>query len=399
MVKFPSPIGASEEDAEWIADQPGINFDAALLAGTLGLARRAFAWRETAKFGAGIARRPRRAARPLGKLAGDAAKIATGRSPIEPARRDRRYADRAWKDNAIFKGIAQGHAALALAIDELLNAAELDPADDYRLRLIAINLIEALAPANWPWSNPAAWKAVIDSGGGSLVTGAQRLADDVSRPPRLPIRSEAGQFKLGEEVAATPGAVVLRTPVMELIQYDPATPEVKAEPVLFVPSLVNKYYLTDLSPGRSLVEYAVKHGVQAFHISWVNPDVSHRDFDLDTYVAAIVEALDTVRAITGSEQAHTRRRVRRRPAADDRAGAPGRARPPGRGRELHADRLRARPLRARQPDRHDGPRRPPSRPRSASSRTGSSTAAGCRPRSRGCARSTASGGRGCSATC
>ena len=84
-----------------------------------------------------------------------------------------------------------------------------------------------------------------------LLAGAQRLADDVSRPPRLPIRSEAGQFKLGEEVAATPGSVVLRTPVMELIQYDPVTPEVKAEPVLFVPSLVNKYYLTDLSPGRS----------------------------------------------------------------------------------------------------------------------------------------------------
>jgi polyhydroxyalkanoate synthase len=305
LVKFPSPIGASEEDAEWIADQPGINFDAALLAGTLGLVRRAFAWRETAKFGAGIARRPHRAVRPLGKLAGDAARIATGRSPIEPARRDRRYADRAWKHNPIFKGIAQGHAALALAIDELLDTAELDPADDYRLRLIAINLIEGLAPANWPWSNPAAWKAIIDSGGGSLLTGAQRLADDVSRPPRLPIRSEAGQFKLGEEVAATPGSVVLRTPVMELIQYDPVTPQVKAEPMLFVPSLVNKYYLTDLSPGRSLVEYAIKHGVQAFHISWVNPDESHRDFDLDTYVAAIIEALDAVRAITGSEQAHT----------------------------------------------------------------------------------------------
>ena len=72
---------------------------------------------------------------------------------------------------------------------------------------------------------PAAWKAIIDSGGGSLLTGAQRLADDVSRPPRLPIRSEAGQFKLGEEVAATPGSVVLRTPVMELIQYDPVTPQ------------------------------------------------------------------------------------------------------------------------------------------------------------------------------
>jgi len=114
-----------------------------------------------------------------------------------------------------------------VAVDQLLDTAELGPADDYRLRLIAINLIEALAPANWPISNPAAWKAIIDTGGGSLVTGAQRLAEDVSRPPRLPVRSAPGQFKLGEEVAATPGAVVLRTPVMELIQYDPLTPEVK----------------------------------------------------------------------------------------------------------------------------------------------------------------------------
>jgi poly(3-hydroxyalkanoate) synthetase len=299
LVKFPSPIGAAEEDAAWIADQPDINFDAALLAGTLGLVRRSLVWRESARFGARLARRPQRVVGSVARLAADAGRIATGRSEIEPARRDRRYADRAWRDNAIFKAVAQGHAALAVAIDELL-----EPADDYRLRLVAINLIEALAPANWPWSNPAAWKAVIDTAGGSLVTGAQRLAEDVSRPPRLPVRSAPAQFKLGEEVAATPGAVVLRTPVMELIQYDPVTPDVKAEPLLVVPSLVNKYYLTDLSPGRSLVEYAVKSGVQMFHISWVNPGVEHRDFDLDTYIAGIIEALDAVRAITGAERAH-----------------------------------------------------------------------------------------------
>ena len=304
MVKLPSPFGASEEDADWIADQPGINFDAALLAGTLGVVRRSFAWRETARLGARLARRPRRAARPAGRLVGDAARIAVGRSAIEPARRDRRYSDRAWRDNVLFKGLAQGHAALAVAVSDLLDAAELSPADDYRLRLLAINLIEAVAPANWPWSNPAAWKAIIDTCGGSLVTGGRRLADDVSRPPHLPVRSAPSQFKLGSDLAATPGSVVLRTPVLELIQYDPVTPDVKAEPVLVVPSLVNKYYLTDLSPGRSLVEYTIGAGAQVFHISWVNPGEEHRAFDLDTYVAGIVEALDAVRAITGVERAH-----------------------------------------------------------------------------------------------
>ena len=111
----------------------------------------------------GVSRRGSAPAWPDGRTASPArsagspptpAKIATGRSPIDPARRDRRYADRAWQDNPIFKGLAQGHAALAVAIDELLDTAELDPADDYRLRLIAINLIEALAPANWPMVEP-----------------------------------------------------------------------------------------------------------------------------------------------------------------------------------------------------------------------------------------------------
>jgi poly(3-hydroxyalkanoate) synthetase len=304
LVKFPSPIGASEEEAEWIADQPGISFDAALLAGTLGVVKRSLVWRETARAGSRLATRPHRLARPLARLAADTAKIATRRSQIDPARRDRRYADRAWNSNPLFKGLAQEHAALALAIDQLLDAAELAPADDYRLRLVAINLIEALAPANWPWSNPAAWKANFDTAVVSLVTGAKRLKDDTSKPPHLPVRSAPGQFTLGEDVAATPGSIVLRTPVMELIQFDATTDEVKQEPLLMVPSLVNKYYLTDLAPGRSLVEYAVDRGCQVFHISWVNPDVEHRHFDLDTDVAAIVEALDAVRAITGSEQVH-----------------------------------------------------------------------------------------------
>ena len=301
MVKIPF----TSEDEGWFPDPPGISFDAALLAGTLGVARRTVAAREAVTLGTRLVRRPRALAGPLAKLAGESARIATGRSKIDPGRRDRRYSDAVWRGNPLFRALAQEHVALGAAVEAVLDGAELDPADDYRVRLMAINLIAGLAPANWPWSNPAAWKAVVDTGGGSLVTGPRRLVEDLSRPPRLPARSASHQFKLGEELAATPGAVVLRTPMFELLQYDPVTPDVTREPLLIVPSLVNKYYLTDLAPGRSLVEHAVKAGVQVFHISWFNPGKKHRDFDLDTYIAAIVEALDAVRAITGEARAHT----------------------------------------------------------------------------------------------
>jgi poly(3-hydroxyalkanoate) synthetase len=132
-----------------------------------------------------------------------------------------------------------------------------------------------------------------------------RFWKDIRTPPRLPVRSHPGDFELGRDVAATPGAVVLRTDVMELIQYEPATPEVQAEPLLIVPSVINKLYLTDLSPGRSLVEFLVEGGFQMFSMSWINPDERHCEFGLDTYVSAILEALDAVLSITGARRAHT----------------------------------------------------------------------------------------------
>ena len=137
------------------------------------------------------------------------------------------------------------------------------------------------------------------------MTGTRRLVDDMSAPPRLPARSEPSEFKLGKDLAATPGTVVLRTPAMELIQYRARTPRVRSEPILVVPSLVNKYYLTDLSPGRSLVEYLLDGGYEVFHLSWINPGREHHGFDLDTYIAAIVEGIETTRAISRAERVHT----------------------------------------------------------------------------------------------
>jgi polyhydroxyalkanoate synthase len=296
-VEAPGPARVDDVDLE--------EFDTALLKAVLGMARRPVAVRETVALASRLARDPRRAARPVADLLAEAGRIVAGRSELQPWISDRRYDDVAWRGNPLFRALAQAHAAAADAVGELLGEAQLDPPDDYRLRIAATNLVAALAPANFPLLNPAALKAMIDTGGRNLLVGTARFWKDIRTPPRLPARSFPGDFELGRDVAATPGAVVHRTNVMELIQYEPATPEVQAEPLLIVPQVVNKFYLTDLSPGRSLVEFLVNGGFQTFSMSWINPDKRHREFGLDTYISAILEALDAVLSITGATRAHT----------------------------------------------------------------------------------------------
>jgi poly[(R)-3-hydroxyalkanoate] polymerase subunit PhaC len=299
------PDEQSSADGRVVIEAPAAGLDASLLKALLGVARRPVGARETVALARRLARHPGRAAGTVADLIPEAGRILAGRSELQPWVSDRRYDDVAWRGNPLFRVLAQVHAALVDAVDELLDEAQLDPPDDYRLRIAAANLLAALAPANFPLLNPAALKAMIDTGGRNLLIGTRRFWKDIRTPPRLPVRSHPGDFELGRDVAATPGAVVLRTDVMELIQYESATPEVHAEPLLMVPSLVNKYYLTDLSPGRSLVEFLVKGGFQTFSMSWVNPDKRHREFGLDTYISAILEALDAVLSITGAGRAHT----------------------------------------------------------------------------------------------
>jgi class II poly(R)-hydroxyalkanoic acid synthase len=122
----------------------------------------------------------------------------------------------------------------------------------------------------------------------------------MSRPPRIPAMVDTSAFEVGRDLAVTPGAVVLRTPVFELLQYEPQTPRVREHPLLITPPMINKYYIADLAPGRSMVEAALQSGQQVFAMSWRNPDERHADWSLDTYAQAVVDALDAVEAISGS---------------------------------------------------------------------------------------------------
>jgi polyhydroxyalkanoate synthase subunit PhaC len=300
----PEPIEVESAPEPVIVDAPGPAFDTALLAAALGMARRPVAGRETFALAKRLARHPRLAIPPAAGLAAETARIVIGGSGSNPWKADRRYGDQAWRGNPIFRRMAQFHEAAGNAVAALVDGARLDPDADYKLGIAANNLVASLSPANFPLTNPASLKAMIDTGGANLVTGARRFYKDVRTPPRLPVRSDPDDFELGVDVAATQGAVVMRTELMELIQYGTSTEEVRAEPLLIVPSVVNKFYLTDLAPGRSLVEFAVAKGQQTFSISWRNPGPDQRHLDLDAYIGSIIEALDAVLAITGAEQAH-----------------------------------------------------------------------------------------------
>jgi polyhydroxyalkanoate synthase subunit PhaC len=257
-----------------------------------------------AKAAAGLARRPRRAIGRAAGLAGELGEIGAGRSPRAPATRDRRFADPAWQGNWVFRRVMQGYLAAAATVDGLIDDAGLDWRTERQARFAAQNVLDALAPTNFPWSNPTVLKELVDRGGASLLRGMRQLGRDLSRKPRLPASVDVSKFEVGRNLAVTPGAVVLRNDVLELIQYRPRTEKVRAVPLMLVPPTINKYYILDLAPGRSIVEWLVDQGQQVFTISWRNPDPEQGHFDLDTYVEAVGDAREAVAAITGQDRVH-----------------------------------------------------------------------------------------------
>ncbi len=256
------------------------------------------------QFAAKLALRPDITARRTAQLAADLAKVGAGMSDAEPPKGDRRFRDPAWTGNPALKRLMQGYLVSGRYVDRLVCDADLDWRAERRVRFAAENLLDALAPSNFPQTNPEAMKAALDTGGRNFVAGARNFVRDMSRPPRVPSMVDGTAFKVGENLAVTPGQVVLRTPVFELIQYKPSTPQVNELPLLVTPPMINKYYVTDLAPGRSMIEYIVGQGQQVFAISWRNPDERHAEWSLDTYAGAVVEALEATRKATGADRTH-----------------------------------------------------------------------------------------------
>ncbi len=254
--------------------------------------------------GLGLVRRPGRVAVRAGGLTASLARTAVGRSELAPARGDRRFADPAWEGNWLLRRVLQAYLAVGETVDGLITDADVGWRSERRARLAAGNVLDALAPSNFVWSNPAVLKEIVDTGGGNLVRGARQFVHDINTPSRLPATVDTSKFEVGGNLAASPGSVVLRTEVFELIQYKPTTDEVRETPLLLIPPTINKFYVLDLAPGRSMVEHYVAQGQQVFAISWRNPEQAQGHFDLDTYAAAVAEARDAVATITNQSAVH-----------------------------------------------------------------------------------------------
>lgn len=249
-------------------------------------------------FGVGLARHPRRVAGRYAGLAAELMRVGVGRSELEPHPKDRRFAEDAWSKNPFLKRTLQGYLAAGEAARGLVADAGLGWGDAQRMGFIVDNLVEASAPSNNPLLNPKVLKRVIDTGGGNLVEGVRRLVRDFATAPRVPSMVEPDAFEVGTDLAVTPGEVVLRTDVFELIQYTPQTAQVREVPLVIVPPTINKYYVIDLAPQRSLVEHLVGEGHQVYCISWRNPDARHAEWGVDTYVAAILEAMTAAESVS-----------------------------------------------------------------------------------------------------
>ncbi len=254
------------------------------------------------RFAAGLARHPGRVVGRTAGLAAELARVGLGRSQVEPHAKDRRFSDEAWAANPLFKRTLQGYLAWGQAVKSLVDDADLGWGDEQRMSFILDNLVEASAPSNNPLLNPKVLKRVLDTGGGNLVEGGRRLVRDFASAPRVPSMVEPDAFEVGKDIAVTPGKVVLRTDVFELIQYAPQTGKVREVPLLIVPPTINKYYVIDLAEGRSLVEHLVKNGQQVYCISWRNPDARHADWDLDTYGQSILEAMQAAQDIARQDR-------------------------------------------------------------------------------------------------
>jgi poly[(R)-3-hydroxyalkanoate] polymerase subunit PhaC len=287
--------------AEEVADRAA-PLDGLLVEAALGPLRRVVPDRSMVRFAVGLARRPATTGRRLGGLAAELARIGAGTSRVAASKGDRRFADPAWSENPWLRRLVQAHLVAGQTIEQLVGDAALGWRDERRVRFVVENLVAAAAPSNLPLVNPASAKAAIDSGGMNFVRGGRNLLGDLVSAPRVPRMVDRSAFEVGRSLAVTPGAVVWRSEVLELLQYRPQTNQVRKVPLVVVPPTINKYYALDLAPGRSLVEQLVQGGQQVFLLSWRNPDARHADWDLGTYVQAVLEALAAVERVSGADQ-------------------------------------------------------------------------------------------------
>ena len=226
----------------------------------------------------------------------------------EPQPSDMRFRDAAWNENQVFDFIKQSYLLTARWIkDTVADVEGLDEKTSKKVDFYTRQFVDALAPTNFVMTNPEVLRATVESRGENLVKGLQNLLDDLERGKgKLHIKmTDMEAFKVGENIAVTPGSVVFQNDLMQLIQYAPATEQVYRRPLLIIPPWINKFYILDLRPKNSFIKWAVEQGLTVFVVSWVNPDekLSAKTFE-DYMVEGPLAALDAIEKATGEREAN-----------------------------------------------------------------------------------------------
>jgi polyhydroxyalkanoate synthase subunit PhaC len=228
---------------------------------------------------------------------------------IAPARNDKRFKDADWTDNTVYDAVKQYYLVTAKWLMEIVkDAPEVDGHTRHKARFYVENIINMFSPSNFAALNPEVMKATIASNGDNLVRGLDKLRADLTSPDgKLHIQQvDKSNFKLGENIAVTPGKVVFRNEILELIQYVPIQARAYAIPLLIVPPWINKYYILDLNVKKSFVKFCVENGLTVFIISWRNARETDQPKTFSNYITeGLMEAVEAVQKATGSEKVNT----------------------------------------------------------------------------------------------
>lgn len=222
---------------------------------------------------------------------------------VEQADRDRRFNAPAWRDNPLFDMIRQSYLLIS---DRLLGSVDALPGVDdkqrERLRFATRAFVDAMSPSNFALTNPLVLEKTLETRGENLLKGLENMLRDLGKGQLT--HTDPDAFEVGRNIATTPGKVIHQTPLYQLIQYAPTTPQVYTTPVVIFPPWINRFYILDLNPKKSFIRWAVEQGLTVFIVSWKSADESHAELQMDDYVRAQIDAIDTVRDLLGVDAVH-----------------------------------------------------------------------------------------------
>jgi polyhydroxyalkanoate synthase len=218
--------------------------------------------------------------------------------------RDKRFKAKEWREEPVYDFLRQSYLTIADHLLKGVDAIEgVEPRQREQIRFATRGFIDAMSPSNFPATNPEVMKAVIESKGESLLKGLQNMLADLAKGQLT--HTDAAAFEVGRNIAVTPGKVVKRTPLYELIQYSPTTERVYATPLIIFPPWINRFYILDLTPEKSFIAWAVEQGLTVFMVSWKSADASMAEVKWDDYVEqGQIDAIDTVRELLDVESVH-----------------------------------------------------------------------------------------------